>query len=150
MWRISRQRRKRRTCYRNIGCDTWRNFKYFVGQKGFNGPGNAFNGGGSGCNDPSTCSGGGGASDVRKGGSGLANRVIVAGGGGGAEFSCGNQGGGAGGGLVGSNGLGGDCSVGDATGVHNLQVELAALELIVVGQTEEVKMEPSVKVVILV
>ena len=35
-------------------------------------------------------------------------------------------------------------------GVHNLQVELAALELIVVGQTEEVKMEPSVKVVILV
>ncbi|MBK8641095.1 MAG: M36 family metallopeptidase [Saprospiraceae bacterium] len=88
----------------------------FVGQKGFNGPGNAFNGGGSGCNDPSTCSGGGGASDVRKGGSGLANRVIVAGGGGGAEFSCGNQGGGAGGGLVGSNGLGGDCSVGDATG----------------------------------
>ncbi|MBK7879256.1 MAG: M36 family metallopeptidase [Saprospiraceae bacterium] len=88
----------------------------FVGQKGFNGPGNAFNGGGSGCNDPSTCSGGGGASDVRKGGSGLANRVIVAGGGGGAEFSCGNQGGGAGGGLAGANGLGGDCSAGDATG----------------------------------
>jgi hypothetical protein len=65
-----------------------------------------FNGGAVGGNgNPGQCggSGGGGASDIRIGGAGLANRVLVAGGGGGGtdDFA-----GGAGGGTVGGNGGG--------------------------------------------
>lgn len=76
---------------------------------------NAFNGGGRGW----TWSGfygyagsGGGASDVRLGGSGLSNRVVVAGGGGGAS---GNSpcGGGAGGGLIAPTV---NCGYGNVTG----------------------------------
>jgi RHS repeat-associated protein len=70
-----------------------------------------FNGGGSlDPNAPGTVGGGGGASDVRVGGSALSNRVLVAGGGGGAGTSAdavyGT--GGSGGGLVGETGGDGD------------------------------------------
>jgi len=61
-----------------------------------------FNGGGAGGQYGGP---GGGASDVRQGGSGLANRVIVAGGGGGANGGCPDHGnGGAGGGTNGNSG----------------------------------------------
>lgn len=70
------------------------------------GPG-GFNGGGTGnidnVNSDGPSAGGGGASDVRQAGDGLANRVVVAGGGGGAEC-CVDGDGGAGGGLIGANG----------------------------------------------
>lgn len=50
--------------------------------------------------------GGGGASDVRFGGTGLADRIIVAGGGGGGNTGCPNHGtGGIGGGLTGGDGI---------------------------------------------
>jgi hypothetical protein len=63
---------------------------------GFNGGGTAGQYGGPG----------GGASDVRQGGSTLADRVIVAGGGGGGNTGCPDHGtGGAGGGLIGNDGL---------------------------------------------
>jgi streptogramin lyase len=74
-----------------------------------------FNGGASGSAGHGSCydicygaggGGGGGASDVREGGSGIANRVVVGGGGGGG----GNGGGGSGGGLSGGNGSGDSCS----------------------------------------
>ena len=71
------------------------------------GPGGGFNGGGSGgcgCGNYGFGGPGGGASDVRRGGSALANRVIVAGGGGGGAYE--GVGGGDGGGLVGSGGTG--------------------------------------------
>lgn len=61
----------------------------YVGQQG-SPIGQAYNGGGSGCNyysgyerDRLTFGGGGGATDIRKNGNALNNRVIVAGGGGG-------------------------------------------------------------------
>ena len=68
-----------------------------------------FNGGGDGYNNGNVswnCAGGGGASDVRVGGTTLEDRVIVAGGGGGGggSGSYGNGGGGDGGGFVGSDG----------------------------------------------
>jgi hypothetical protein len=60
--------------------------------------GNSFNGGGP----PFGCgSGGGGASDIRVGGTGLSNRIIVAGGGGGTYSGCGQGGHG---GQVGTDG----------------------------------------------
>jgi Glycine rich protein len=69
-----------------------------------------FNGGGNGGIGFFAGAGGGGASDVRIGGSGLADRMLVAGGGGGASnagCSTGqNADGGAGGGLTGNAGLG--------------------------------------------
>ena len=70
-----------------------------VGGSGFNG---GFNGGGSGSRWV-----GGGASDVRVGGSALADRAIVAGGGGGGTSNCTAPGtpAGGGGGLTGGNGL---------------------------------------------
>jgi outer membrane protein OmpA-like peptidoglycan-associated protein len=72
---------------------------------GWNGGGNG--GGTSGCQG----AGGGGASDVRRDGIDLSNRVLVAGGGGGASSDCSDAG--AGGGLVGGSagcggGAGGD------------------------------------------
>ncbi len=79
-----------------------------VGGAGQPGPAGGFNGGGVGCNDSTTCSTGGGASDVRRGGTTLADRVLVAGGGGGAEWTCSGNRAGAGGGLVGEDGTGGD------------------------------------------
>lgn len=95
---------------------------YVGGQAGFNG------GGTGGCRV--NCGGsGGGASDIRVGGTALANRVIVAGGGGGGggpatSWNCGV--GGTGGGLTGGNGagssggsgggLGGTPSAGGGTG----------------------------------
>lgn len=71
------------------------------------GPG-GFNGGGSGgSGEGSGGGGGGGATDIRQGGTGLANRVLVApGGGGGGAGGPGGDGaeGGAGGGINGSDG----------------------------------------------
>jgi hypothetical protein len=49
--------------------------------------------------------GGGGASDIRVGGTALTNRVVVAGGGGGGSWNCSSETGGAGGGLIGGNGV---------------------------------------------
>lgn len=69
-----------------------------------------FNGGGDGNNYGA---GGGGGTDIRMGGTGLANRVAVAGGGGGGGYNCGSQYGGCGG-LNGGNGI--QCSMADATG----------------------------------
>ena len=75
-----------------------------------------YNGGGDG---RQYCGGGGGATDVRRGGGALGNRVVVAGGGGGHSPYCPA---GAGGGLVGANGLygapgqGGSQSAGGAGG----------------------------------
>ena len=68
-----------------------------------------FNGGGAGGDDGGGCpgSGGGGASDVRLGGSGLAQRILVAGGGGGASGAVRPQAG-SGGGLTGGSIEGGD------------------------------------------
>lgn len=63
---------------------------------GYNGGGNASN---------SSMRGGGGATDLRIGGTALANRVLVAAGGGGAGSNCGsNDHGGNGGGLTGADG----------------------------------------------
>jgi hypothetical protein len=77
---------------------------------------NGFNGGGAGQGGAN----GGGASDVRTGGTALANRVIVAGGGGGAHgdnWQC-NVGAGHGGGgvAVGANGFGGGGGAGYTSG----------------------------------
>ncbi|WP_238986188.1 glycine rich domain-containing protein, partial [Brevibacillus borstelensis] len=94
--------------------------------------GGGYNGGGdvterTGDYDGAGC--GGGASDVRKGGTALSNRIIVAGGGGGAGggFTTAGHGGegGAGGGLTGQNGqtagraggAGGTQSTGNALGI---------------------------------
>ncbi|MBL7690878.1 MAG: hypothetical protein JNM41_04735, partial [Flavipsychrobacter sp.] len=65
-----------------------------------------YNGGGVGTTYSSsyTAGGGGGASDIRIGGTALANRVVVAGGGGGAGLNTGGEAGGPGGGLTGGNG----------------------------------------------
>jgi hypothetical protein len=60
----------------------------------------AFNGGGAGCRG-----GGGGASDIRIGGTALADRKLVAGGGGGSAFGNGIEAGGAGGGVTGDPGV---------------------------------------------
>jgi hypothetical protein len=90
--------------------------------------GTGFNGGGAAANEAYA---GGGASDVRKNGVTLADRVVVAGGGGGAGvFATSSLGmGGAGGGLVGTAGQAGICaspggggtqSAGGAGGTGNL------------------------------
>ncbi len=75
-----------------------------------------FNGGGTGdCWDDGTSSGGG-ASDIRVGGTALSNRVVVAGGGGGSGDDCdvNYDRGGAGGGSTGGWGL--DCNENEASG----------------------------------
>jgi uncharacterized repeat protein (TIGR01451 family) len=77
-----------------------------------------FNGGGAGGGGECPGTGGGGASDVRMGGTDLASRVLVAGGGGGAAngiATCGAAGG-AGGGSAGGNGQTTSCGVGGAGG----------------------------------
>jgi Glycine rich protein len=90
----------------------------FVGGKGENAKDSiqgigGFNGGADGRNTgtygPFCGGGGGGASDIRIGGSGLQNRVLIAGGGGGAgaNFEDGADFGGEGGGLSGHNGWSG-------------------------------------------
>lgn len=76
----------------------------YVGGRGYSGNNGGYNGGGLACSNTSTCATGGGASDVRQGGTDFADRVIVAGGGGGAEYSACNGTAGAGGGLVGGDG----------------------------------------------
>jgi hypothetical protein len=71
-------------------------------------PNGGFNGGGDGGDAVCDGAAGGGASDVRIGGTGLIDRRLVAGGGGGAstaQSQCGRHGGGAGGGLSGGDGL---------------------------------------------
>ncbi len=83
-------------------------FTFSIGGQGSGGSG-GYNGGGNGgatagspigtCDNPGP-GGGGGATDVRSGGTTLADRVLVAGGGGGGS----NGAGGDGGGLTGSNG----------------------------------------------
>jgi Glycine rich protein/RTX calcium-binding nonapeptide repeat (4 copies) len=88
-----------------------------VGGQGFL-PAGGFNGGGTGVNTSSgaTSSGGGGASDIRIGGTALTDRVLVAGGGGGAGSNACNgvsAAGGHGGGLSGLGGSPGGC--GDTT-----------------------------------
>jgi len=74
---------------------------YVGGQGGATG-GAGYNGGGTGS---SAGGGGGGASDVRYGGTALANRKIIAGGGGG-NYSTSYSPGGSGGGTTGGNGTG--------------------------------------------
>ncbi|MDB4515850.1 glycine-rich protein, partial [Akkermansiaceae bacterium] len=76
-----------------------------------------WNGGGDGPNTGNIGVGfpGGGATDIRIGGTGLNNRVIVAGGGGGKANGS-TYGGGHGGGLVGQNGGGGSNSAGPEYG----------------------------------
>ena len=76
----------------------------YVGGKGISGAAGGYNGGGDSGPDTGTCGSGGGASDIRVGGTTLAHRVLVAGGGGGAEYSACNGAGGDGGGLNGLNG----------------------------------------------
>lgn len=68
-----------------------------------------WNGGGNGYNSSSSYSagGGGGATDIRIGGTAIANRMLVAGGGGGAGYNCSGTNphkGGEGGGLIGGSG----------------------------------------------
>jgi uncharacterized repeat protein (TIGR01451 family) len=76
-----------------------------------------FNGGGSGGPTSMCGAGGGGASDIRLGGTDLAHRVLVAGGGGGSGSQTASPGG-AGGGLTGGNGGGANGGAGgDQTGV---------------------------------
>lgn len=97
-------------------------YVYVGGQNGFNG-GGAGGYGTYSSNPPSGYAGnGGGATDVRRGGQALANRVIVAGGGGGAGRHyingscqpCGIGGtGGAGGGIVGTDGVDGTTVAGN-------------------------------------
>jgi hypothetical protein len=65
-------------------------------------PTGGFNGGGE-SGDPDCGQGGGGASDVRIGGTDLAHRVLIAGGGGGATANIFCKGGGDGGGLTGGS-----------------------------------------------
>lgn len=84
----------------------------YVGQRGYNNinESNAvpFNGG-TRASSPTFNGGGGGATDIRAGGTGLANRIIVAGGGGGGAYypsSYGLLNGGDGGGRFGDNGEG--------------------------------------------
>jgi Ca2+-binding RTX toxin-like protein len=82
----------------------------FGGSGGFNGGGNPFDG---------RASSGGGASDIRIGGTALTDRVLVAGGGGGSGAeACGNgiSVGGPGGGLTGVDGGSSGCSAGVAGG----------------------------------
>ena len=75
----------------------------YVGTQGFPSEG-GYNGGGMAVGIGASYGGsGGGASDIRIGGTGLANRVLVAGGGGGASSAAK---GGAGGGLIGGSGIG--------------------------------------------
>jgi len=101
----------------------------YVGSAGLTNGNGGYNGGGAGGSSSagSSCQGGfagggGGASDIRIGGTALANRVIVAGGGGGSgrdycngscqPCGCGGSGG-AGGGLTGNNGsAAGNCNFG--------------------------------------
>ena len=80
-----------------------------------------FNGGAPGSNPSCPSAGGGGASDVRIGGSVLSDRVLIAGGGGGAsnaacESAGGESDGGAGGGPTGGAGRVGDGSCGSSVG----------------------------------
>ena len=74
---------------------------------------NGYNGGGAGWSGSTRTCNGGGASDVRVGGTALSNRVIVAGGGGGVsgESNWGNGGDG-GGGTCGANYCGGEAGTG--------------------------------------
>jgi Glycine rich protein len=75
-----------------------------------------FDGGGAGGTGVEGTGGGGGASDVRIGGTSLADRVIVAGGGGGVGSACNGAGnGGAGGGAVGTAGTLGSLGGGGGT-----------------------------------
>ena len=93
----------------------------YVGGKGGDGSGapGGWNGGGTGMPSNSGCyagGGGGGGTDIRLGGTALANRVAVAGagGGGGADgCNCNGLSGGAGGGTTGANGQNGSgCAAG--------------------------------------
>lgn len=85
----------------------------YVGESGhLPSSGTAFNGGGGGM----CCgAGGGGGTDIRIGGTGLANRVIVAGGGGGGSSDTPIGVGGAGGGTSGGNGTTGTCTAAGGT-----------------------------------
>ncbi|MCM1497222.1 MAG: glycine rich domain-containing protein [Clostridium sp.] len=103
----------------------------YVGQAGaISGASNAFNGGGKGAhvNNASIGANGGGASDIRIGGTALTDRKIVAGGGGGAYSANTSLKGGNGGGLIGaaggsigsvSGGGGGTQNDGGAAGTGN-------------------------------
>ncbi|OUR94317.1 hypothetical protein A9Q87_01330 [Flavobacteriales bacterium 34_180_T64] len=78
-----------------------------LSQGGFNGGGDGIGGWSGNFNvGNGTSGGGGGASDIRVGGTALANRVIVAGGGGGSDSWSSSRTGGHGGGLSGANGGG--------------------------------------------
>ena len=88
---------------------------YGIQPGGWNGGGDGPNTGNAGVGFP-----GGGATDIRIGGTGLNNRVIVAGGGGGKANGI-TDGGGHGGGLVGQNGGGGSNSGGPRYGAGGSQ-----------------------------
>lgn len=88
----------------------------FVGGAGGDSSMPGYNGGATSCPDLNSCTSGGGASDVRRGGVDLDDRVIVGGGGGGAEYSCGGEGGGGGGGLIGDPGTGSDNEASNGAG----------------------------------
>lgn len=99
------------TLYVLVGGEGVSGYNGLAGSGGFNG-GGAGGAGGYTNSSANGGNGGGGASDVRQGGSALADRVLVAGGGGGAggAFFYGSNGsGGAGGGKIGGKGKrGGD------------------------------------------
>jgi len=86
-----------------------------VGSQGSVAVGRGFNGGGRGARNKTSSDGasGGGATDLREGGSGLAQRVVVAGGGGSASGGGYGGEGGAGGGIpAGGSGADPDCNYG--------------------------------------
>lgn len=93
-------------CTRAAGAaeETWN--IYIGGKPGNTGLG-GFNGGGAGEGIANGHPGGGGASDIRVGGTALSNRVVVAGGGGGHQQASSN--GGAGGGTTGGAGVSTQC-----------------------------------------
>jgi hypothetical protein len=97
-----------------VGGDVVGRFNPTRGVAGLNGGGTG--GQGSSGSGGTGAGGGGGASDVRQGGTSLANRVVVAGGGGGAAPQTTNTGAGAGGGLEGTAGATSGTGSGDGVG----------------------------------
>jgi hypothetical protein len=87
----------------NLAVTPGETLKCYVGGVGTNGTAGGYNGGGASVSSGSGGTGGG-ASDVRQGGTALANRKIVAGGGGGGGSQSSAANGGAGGGTTGVNG----------------------------------------------
>ncbi|HEV3090552.1 MAG TPA: glycine-rich protein [Candidatus Cybelea sp.] len=112
------------TLYVLVGGEGVNGYNGLAGSGGFNG-GGAGGAGGYTNSSENGGNGGGGASDVRQGGSALADRVLVAGGGGGAGgafFQGSNGSGGAGGGKIGGKGKGGNSPTDGAGGFGGTQM----------------------------